>query len=213
MGLRFTLTRDNAHMLPEMLDLCDAEGVDKFYLSHLVYAGRGDKHRGEDAAHRHTRVALDHLIDRAWVAVAEDQPLEIADSHITVLDGDTFGVLARFETPFAVHGGPKFSPDGRLVYVVSRDGWVQKYDLWGLTEMGRIRAGLNARNIALSADGKWLAVANYLPMTLAILDAATLKPEKVIEIRGRDGMPSRVSAVMGRRGMRNSSEERWPTPP
>lgn len=80
-GLRFTITEDNAHMLPDMLDLCDAEGVDKFYLSHLVYAGRGDKHRGEDTAHARTRLALDHLIDRAWVAVAEDQPLEIVTGN------------------------------------------------------------------------------------------------------------------------------------
>jgi heme d1 biosynthesis radical SAM protein NirJ len=80
-GLRFTITEDNATMLPAMLDLCDAEGVDKFYLSHLVYAGRGDKHRGEDTAHRRTRHALDLLIDRAWVAVAEDQPLEIVTGN------------------------------------------------------------------------------------------------------------------------------------
>jgi heme d1 biosynthesis radical SAM protein NirJ len=80
-GLRFTITEDNAAMLPAMLDLCDAEGVDKFYLSHLVYAGRGDKHRGEDANHARTRSAMDHLIDRAWVAVAEDQPLEIVTGN------------------------------------------------------------------------------------------------------------------------------------
>jgi MoaA/NifB/PqqE/SkfB family radical SAM enzyme len=67
--------RRQRHHLPAMLDLCDAEGVDKFYLSHLVYAGRGDKHRGEDTAHDRTRKAMDQLIDRAWVAVAEDQPL------------------------------------------------------------------------------------------------------------------------------------------
>jgi Fe-coproporphyrin III synthase len=80
-GLRFTLTRGNAQNLPDMLDLCDAEGVDKFYLSHLVYAGRGDKNRGEDMEHRPTRWAMDHLIDRAWVAVAEDQPLEIVTGN------------------------------------------------------------------------------------------------------------------------------------
>lgn len=80
-GLRFTLTEDNAHQLHDMLRLCDAEGVDKFYLSHLVYAGRGDKHRGEDAAHARTRHAMDHLIDRAWVAVAEDLPLEIVTGN------------------------------------------------------------------------------------------------------------------------------------
>ncbi|WP_054302186.1 heme d1 biosynthesis radical SAM protein NirJ [Gemmobacter sp. LW-1] len=80
-GLRFTITQDNAAMLPAMMDLCDAEGVDKFYLSHLVYAGRGDKNRGEDAAHRRTRHAMDQLMDRAWIAVAEDQPLEIVTGN------------------------------------------------------------------------------------------------------------------------------------
>lgn len=80
-GLRFTITEDNAGQLPDMLDLCDAEGVDKFYLSHLVYAGRGDKHRGEDTEHIRTRNAIDLLIDRAWAAVAEDRPLEIVTGN------------------------------------------------------------------------------------------------------------------------------------
>ena len=80
-GLRFTITEDNAHHLPDMLDLCDHEGVDKFYLSHLVYAGRGDKHRGEDTAHQRTRAAMDLLIDRAWTAVAEQRPLEIVTGN------------------------------------------------------------------------------------------------------------------------------------
>ncbi|MCV2865814.1 nitrite reductase [Defluviimonas sp. WL0075] len=121
--------------------------------------------------------------------------VETGDSHISVLDGDTFEVLDRFETPFAVHGGPKFSPDGRYVFVMSRDGWVQKYDIWSLQEVGRVRAGLNSRNIAMSHDGKWIAVANYLPMTLTILSTGDLSVAKVIEVTGRKGTPSRVSAV------------------
>ena len=121
--------------------------------------------------------------------------VETGDNHVSVLDGDTFDVLDRFPTPYAVHGGPKFSPDGRYVYVMSRDGWVQKYDIWSLQEIGRVRAGLNSRNIAISHDGKWLAVANYLPMTLTILDADDLGVAEVIDVQGRDGTPSRVSAV------------------
>lgn len=97
-GLRFTLTEDNARTLPDMLDLCDAEGVDKFYLSHLVYAGRGDKNRGEDAAHHRTRSAMDLLIDRAWVAVAEDQPLEIVTGNN---DADAVWFLRWVERNFA----------------------------------------------------------------------------------------------------------------
>jgi len=64
-GLRFTITEDNAEQLPEILKLCSDEGVDKFYLSHLVYAGRGDKNRGEDAAHIRTKQAMDLLLEHA----------------------------------------------------------------------------------------------------------------------------------------------------
>lgn len=80
-GLRFTITEDNADMLPAMLDLCEREGVDKFYLSHLVYAGRGDKNRGEDTAHSRTRRAMDQVIERAWAAVSNNQPLEIVTGN------------------------------------------------------------------------------------------------------------------------------------
>jgi WD40 repeat protein/cytochrome c553 len=121
--------------------------------------------------------------------------VETGDSHISVLDGDSFAVLDRFQTPFAVHGGPKFSSDGRYVFVMSRDGWVQKYDVWSLHEVGRVRAGLNSRNIAMSSDGKYLAVANYLPATLTILNAADLTVARVFDVTGRTGDPSRVSAV------------------
>ena len=121
--------------------------------------------------------------------------VETGDHHVSVLDGDTFARLDRFATPFAVHGGPKFSPDGHFVFIMSRDGWVQKYDLWSLKEMGRVRAGLNSRNIAISKDGKWLAVANYLPHTLTILSAADLSVARIFEVSAREGQSSRVSAV------------------
>ncbi len=67
-GLRFTMTLDNAHQLPGLLDLAEAEGVDKFYLSHLVYAGRGNKNRGDDAQWQVTRDGMDLLFERAWAA-------------------------------------------------------------------------------------------------------------------------------------------------
>ncbi len=121
--------------------------------------------------------------------------VETADHHVSVLDGDTFEVLDRFETPYAVHGGPKFSPDGRYVFIMSRDGWVQKYDIWALQEVGRVRAGVNSRNIAMSHDGKWLAVANYLPMSLTILSTEDLSVVEVMPVLAKDGTASRVSAV------------------
>ncbi len=121
--------------------------------------------------------------------------VETGDHHVSVLDGDTWAALDRFPTPFAVHGGPKFTPDGRFVFIMSRDGWVQKYDLWALQEVGRIRAGLNSRNIAISHDGQWLAVANYLPQTLTILATRDLSVARVMPVISKSGQTSRVSAV------------------
>ncbi len=62
-GLRFTITQDNARELPELLQLMEAEGIDKFYLSHLNYAGRGNRNRKDDVVHRTTRWALDLLFE------------------------------------------------------------------------------------------------------------------------------------------------------
>jgi len=68
-GIRFTLTQDNAADFPALLALTEDEGIDKFYLSHLNYAGRGNKHRGSDAHFRTTRAALDRLFERCWQQV------------------------------------------------------------------------------------------------------------------------------------------------
>lgn len=65
-GVRFTLTQDNAHDLPALLQLVEDEGIDKFYLSHLNYAGRGNKNRGHDAFLQTTRNAMDLLFDTCW---------------------------------------------------------------------------------------------------------------------------------------------------
>jgi heme d1 biosynthesis radical SAM protein NirJ len=63
-GMRFTMTQDNAAELPQLLDLMETEGVDKFYLSHLNYAGRGNINRQDDVILRTTRWAMDLLFDR-----------------------------------------------------------------------------------------------------------------------------------------------------
>lgn len=62
-GLRFTLTQDNAAELPQILQLMEDEDIDKLYLSHLNYAGRGNKHRKDDVVHQITRQAMDLLFE------------------------------------------------------------------------------------------------------------------------------------------------------
>lgn len=121
--------------------------------------------------------------------------VELGDHHVTILDGDKFEPLGRFPTRFALHGGPKYSPDGRYVYFASRDGWISKFDLYNLKYVAEIRAGINTRNLAVSGDGKVVLVGNYLPHTLTVLDATDLTPLKVIAVKDDEGKSSRVSAV------------------
>ena len=121
--------------------------------------------------------------------------VELGDHHATILDGDKFESIFRFPTRFALHGGPKFSPDGRYVYFASRDGWISKFDIYNLYTVAEIRVGINSRNLAISGDGKTILVGNYLPHSLVLLNADDLSLIKVIPTVGQDGKSSRVSAV------------------
>lgn len=129
--------------------------------------------------------------------------VELADHHVTVLDGDKFEPIHRFPSRFALHGGPKYSPDGRYVFFASRDGWISKFDLYNLKVVAEIRAGINTRNLAVSGDGRYVMVANYLPHSLVVLDTKNLKPLKIIKTEIKDPnsddpnamISSRVSAV------------------
>ncbi len=87
-GIRFTMTMDNHGELERLLDLSDSEGVEKFYLSHLVYAGRGNKNRGDDAALGITRTAMERLIARAWGYIVRGE-----DKEIVTGNNDADGVL------------------------------------------------------------------------------------------------------------------------
>jgi len=65
-GVRFTLTQHNEHDLPALLELMERENVDKFYLSHLNYAGRGNVDRKHDSVFETTRRVMDLLFDTCW---------------------------------------------------------------------------------------------------------------------------------------------------
>jgi heme d1 biosynthesis radical SAM protein NirJ len=67
-GLRFTMTQDNAEELPDMLELMDKESIDKFYFSHLNYSGRGNKNRKDDVFLNTTRWAMELLFGAALEA-------------------------------------------------------------------------------------------------------------------------------------------------
>ncbi|HSS63468.1 MAG TPA: heme d1 biosynthesis radical SAM protein NirJ [Gammaproteobacteria bacterium] len=75
-GLRFTLTEDNSGEFPDILRLMDEENIDKLYLSHLNYAGRGNRNRRSDARHAVTRRAMNLLFETCLRDVSEGRERE-----------------------------------------------------------------------------------------------------------------------------------------
>jgi len=80
-GIRFTMTADNSHHLPEMLQLLDDYDIDRFYFSHLNYAGRGNVHRNDDAIFEATRKCMDLLFDTCWRYVEQGKRKEFVTGN------------------------------------------------------------------------------------------------------------------------------------
>ena len=129
------------------------------------------------------------------ITVAVDK----GSGEIWVLEGAR--LLDRFRFP-NVHGGVKFSKDGRDFYVPSRDGWIIRYSLEEGRPKEKIRACLYLRNIALLDN--LLAVSCVLPRYLLLADRE-LRPLKRIELKGRPsavyGMRRKGGFVLGFRDM------------
>ncbi len=80
-GIRYTLTQDNVQDFPAMLQLMDHENIDKFYLSHLNYGGRGNKNRKTDAFFTMTRDVMDTLFEQCLQWEKDGVPREIVTGN------------------------------------------------------------------------------------------------------------------------------------
>ncbi len=118
--------------------------------------------------------------------------VERGAGSIAVLDGDTLGELDRFVVG-RIHGGPKFDQALSRVWAVTRDGNAVAYNLDKGGVTARAKVAVNGRNLAVSPDGKLVAVTAQLPAQVIVLDGA-LKPLAVLPL---DGQPSGVYQVPG----------------
>lgn len=92
-----------------------------------------------------------------------------------------------------------FSSDKKYMYIISRDGWLSKIDITTLDPVISIRVGENSRGTALTDDDKFLAVGNYEPHTLVIVDTETMRIIETIETSGEiknEIIGSRVGVVV-----------------
>jgi heme d1 biosynthesis radical SAM protein NirJ len=143
-GLRYTMTDMNAADLPALLSMMHDEGVDKFYFSHLNYAGRGNIYRGRDAHFAATRGALDRLFDAAWYAACEGHPLEYVTGNNDA-DGVYLLMWAERRLPrwadalrarLQAWGG---NASGLDVANIDNEGHVHPDTMWWHHDLGSVR--------------------------------------------------------------------------
>ena len=130
---------------------------------------------------------------------------------VAVIDGDTKEVLVHIPTGFAVHvlkasehhelNEPE-NP-GRFWYTMGRDGKMTKIDLWQTPDkmlVSEVKIAYDARDVAVSGDGKYVIGGGYWPPHFVIVDGQTMEPKKVVSTRGVnvDGVyveEARVAAI------------------
>jgi len=130
---------------------------------------------------------------------------------VAIIDGDTKEVLAHIPTGYAVHvikaseHHKVTEPEnpGRFWYTMGRDGKMTKIDLWQTPDkmlVSEVKIAYDARDVAISGDGKYVIGGGYWPPHFVIADAQTMEPLKVVSTRGMniDGdyvEESRVAAI------------------
>ena len=92
-----------------------------------------------------------------------------------------------------------FSSEKKYMYIISRDGWLSKIDITTLDPVISIRVGENSRGTALTDDDRFLAVGNYEPHNLVIVDTGIMRIIETIETSGEvnnELIESRVGVVV-----------------
>jgi radical SAM protein with 4Fe4S-binding SPASM domain len=145
-GLRFTLSKNNVHDLPGLFDLADRERIDRVYIAHLVYAGRGAKIAPRDLSAAETRKAMDLILARAESAAAEGRPVEIvtgsndADGpylHMAIARRDP-ALAARIHRLLLRRGG---NSSGVAIANIDPQGNIHPDQFWTRRTYGNVRRG------------------------------------------------------------------------
>lgn len=135
------------------------------------------------------------LHDRNWenffVVIERDA------GKIAIIDGDKHEIVDHIDTGYAVHvikttehhsnETPVNGVRGRFWYTQGRDGKMTKIDLWqkpGSMLVAETQMAYDARDVAVSGDGKYVIGGAYWPPHFVILDAITMEPLKVVSTRG-----------------------------
>lgn len=96
-GIRFTLTRETQESFYDIFELAENIGVDKIYISHLVYSGRGLENLEIDITPERRREFVEFMIDKAFRYYEEGRGIEIVTGNMEM---DAILFLEKFSTAY-----------------------------------------------------------------------------------------------------------------
>lgn len=143
-GIRFTINRLNAHTLPGILDLVEAEKIPRFCMYHLVYAGRGKEMADLDLKPEEKRQTIELLMHRTEDFHRRGVEVEIltTDNHadgayiLQYLEQNQPEKLEEVKKLLAMHGG---CSAGAKMANVGPTGEVHACQFWGHRSLGNVR--------------------------------------------------------------------------
>ncbi len=107
--------------------------------------------------------------------------------NVLVIDSTRHRLLKRITGVGNLHHGTvKFSRDMHYAYVITRTAGVVKIDLHTLKIVKKVSAGRDSVGGVMTQDGRYIALSNYEPGEVKILDAETLKVVKSIKAHSKD---------------------------
>jgi|GEM_PF-3022209 len=112
-----------------------------------------------------------------------------------LVDSDTLMIAKTIPIPGEIIAEPIISSDKRFIYFALAEGWIAAYELQSHTFTAKVRVAIKSRSMALSHDNRYLAVGNYQPNSIVILDAKNLKALKLLSVDDGFGHVSRVNAI------------------
>ncbi len=99
-GIRFTLTKETKDSFYDMFELAEKLNVNKIYISHLVYSGRGLDNLKIDISKEERREYVEFIIDKAFEYYRDEKDMDVVTGNMEM---DSVLLLKRFEKEYPEH--------------------------------------------------------------------------------------------------------------
>ena len=117
-GIRFTITNETKESFYSIFELAERIGVDKIYISHLVYSGRGLDNLKIDISKEERRQFVEFIIDKAFEYIRDGKDIDIVTGNMEM---DALIFLEKFSEK----------------YPELRDEMIKRLKSWGGNSAGR----------------------------------------------------------------------------